>query len=197
MTLKRIMPLILIVAGTVGLVCSFALMYDHIKLLTNPHYIPSCDLNPVVSCGSVISSNEGSLLFGLPNPLFGIAAFAVVITVGVAMLAGATFKRWLWLGFEASVLLGIGAVHFLIYQSVYRLNALCPFCMVVWTMVIPLFWYVTLYNIEQEFIKLPKGRITTVGNFARKHHLDILVLWFLIIAGLILKHFWYYYGKHL
>ncbi len=33
------------------------------------------------------------------------------------------------------------------------------------------------------------------GNpWVRKHHLDLLILWLLIIFLLILKHFWYYYG---
>jgi hypothetical protein len=65
--------------------------------------------------------------------------------------------------------------------------------MVVWVMTITTFWYVTLYNLEKGFVKLPSS-IQGAGRFARKHHLDILILWFLTIGGLILHHFWYYYG---
>jgi hypothetical protein len=65
--------------------------------------------------------------------------------------------------------------------------------MAVWVVTIATFWYVTLYNIEKGHIKLSSG-LQGIGTFARKHHLDILILWFLIIGGLILHHFWYYYG---
>jgi hypothetical protein len=68
--------------------------------------------------------------------------------------------------------------------------------MTVWVVTITCFWYVTLYNIDQKHIKLPKGKAQQVYGWIRRHHLDILVLWLLIIAGLILKHFWYYYGKN-
>jgi len=68
--------------------------------------------------------------------------------------------------------------------------------MVVWVVTITSFWYVTLYNIDNKYIKLPRGRTQSVYGWIRKHHLDLLVLWFLIIAALILNHFWYYYGRY-
>jgi len=196
-TLAKALPYILIVAGIIGLISSFVITYDKMQLLENPSYKPSCNLNPIISCGSVMASSQGSA-FGFPNPWIGLAAFAVLTTVGVSMLAGAKFKRWFWLGLEVGTIFGIGFVHWLFFQSVYRIHALCPWCMAVWVAVITTFWYTTLYNIEQGFIKLPAGKPwQRFGTFIRKHHLDILVLWFLIIFALILKHFWYYYGKGL
>jgi hypothetical protein len=128
--------------------------------------------------------------------LIGLGAFPVVAVIGGALLAGAKFKRWFWLGFNAGLLYAVGMVHWLFFQSVYRIHSLCPWCMVVWVVTITSFWYVTLYNIDQKNIVLPKGRTRSVYAFIRRHHLDILIAWLLIIAVLILKHFWYYYGKH-
>jgi hypothetical protein len=68
--------------------------------------------------------------------------------------------------------------------------------MVVWVVTITSFWYVTLYNIDQKHIKLPAGKLHQAYGWMRRHHLDLLVLWLLVITGLILKHFWYYYGHH-
>jgi uncharacterized membrane protein len=195
-TLAKALPYILIIGGILGIICSFIITQDKFKLLENPNYHPLCDLNPVISCGSVMQSKQGAA-FGFPNPFIGLAAFAVLITIGMAMKAGAIFKRWFWLGLELGAVFGIGFVHWLFFESVYRIHALCPYCMVVWIVTITTFWYVTLYNIEQKNIVLPKGAATTVYSWVRRHHIDILVLWLLIIAGLILKHFWYYYGHHL
>jgi uncharacterized membrane protein len=194
-TLKQAMPWILVICGAIGLACALIIMYDKVELMQNPHFQPNCDLNPVVSCGSVMQSDQAAA-FGFPNPFIGIAGFSIVLTMGMAMLAGAKFKRWFWLGLQAGTIFGLGFVHWLFFESVYRIHALCPFCMVVWAMTITLFWYTLHYNIQTGVIKL-KGGAQKAGYWLRRHHLDILILWLLVIAFFILKHFWYYYGQHL
>jgi hypothetical protein len=135
-------------------------------------------------------------IFGFPNPWIGLAAFAVLVTVGMSILAGAKFKRWFWLGLETGIILGLALAYWLLFESVYRIRALCPYCLTVDVVVVTLFWYVSLYNLQAGHLKLP-GRLVGLGDFARKHHLDILLLWFIVLIAFILKHFWYYYGRHL
>lgn len=190
--LDNVLPWLLIICGTIGLLAAAIILIDKIELIKNPNATFLCDLNPIISCGSIMESNQ-SHAFGFPNPIIGLAAFPVVIVTGVAMLAGAQLRRWYWLGLQFGTIFGLAFVHWLFFQSVWSINALCPYCMVVWVVTITTFWYVTLYNIEKQYIKLPAS-LQGAGKFARKHHLDILLLWFLIIAGLILHHFWYYYG---
>jgi len=132
-------------------------------------------------------------IFGFPNPFIGLMAFPVIIASGMALLADAKLQRWYWRGLQAGTIFGVGFVHWLFFESVYRIHALCPYCMVVWAVTIITFWYVTLYNLETGTISMP----IRLKLALRRHHLDILVLWLLLIASLILKHFWYYYGKHL
>lgn len=194
-TLAKTLSWVLIVAGVIGVLSSATITYDELQTAQNPDYVPSCDLNPVVSCGSVTDSEQAHVL-GFPNPFMGLIGYAVVLTTGVALLAGATLKRWYWLGLELGVIAGVLFVHWLFYQSVYVISSLCPYCMLVWAATITTFWYVTLYNIQLGHIKL-KGALQKAAFFARRHHLDILVLWLLIIGALILKHFWYYYGDQI
>lgn len=194
-TVKKVLPYILIMGGVIGYACAFIIMFDKIRILDNPHYVPSCNLNPIISCGSVMQSKQATA-FGFPNPFIGLGAFPVVAVIGVALLAGAKFKRWFWLGLNAGLVFALGFVHWLFFESVYRIHALCPWCMIIWVVSITMFWYVTLYNIDQKFIKLPRDKAQQAFGWVRRHHLDLLILWFLIIAGFILKHFWYYYGRH-
>jgi hypothetical protein len=84
----------------------------------------------------------------------------------------------------------------LLFESVYRINALCPYCLAVDVVVITLIWYTTLFLVEKKFIPL-KGKLLAAAGFARRHHLDILVGIFVVLIAVILKHFWYYYGQHL
>lgn len=194
-TLEKIMPWLLLIGGTIGLICSFIIMFEKIHLLQNPSYQPSCDLNPIVSCGSVMASKQSNA-FGFPNPIIGLVAFPVLMALGVVLLTGVKLKRWLWYGIGAGTIFGIGFVHWLFVQSVYHINALCPYCMVVWVTTITLFWYVMLYNLQLSFDRLSSGW-QRVAAWLRRHHLDILVLWLLTIGGFILHHFWYYFGPQL
>jgi uncharacterized membrane protein len=195
LTLAKALPWLLIICGTIGLICAFIISYEKIQLLQDPAFQPDCNLNPIISCGSVMKSGQ-SHIFGFPNPFIGLMAFPVVISTGVAMLASAKLKRWWWIGLQLGTIFGLGFVHWLFFQSTYRINALCPYCIAVWIITITTFWYVLLYNIEKDYIKVA-GRLQGVAAFARRHHLDILILWFLVIAFFILKHFWYYYGHYL
>jgi uncharacterized membrane protein len=191
-TLETVLPYLLIIIGVLGFLASFIIMYDKIQLLQDPSYKPGCSLNPIISCGSVMQSRQAST-FGFSNPFIGLAGFPVLITVGAAMLAGAAFKRWFWLALQAGLVFGIAFVHYLFFQSVYRIGALCPYCMLVWVITITSFWYVLLYNLRTGNILFP-ARLIGLSDFMRRHHLDILVIWFLIIAGLILHRFWYYFN---
>ncbi len=189
----RVLPLLLTIGGIIGFLAAFVLTVEKIELLKNPNYIPTCNISPLISCGSVMKTWQASA-FGFANSLLGIAGFAVVSTIGMAMLAGAKFKRWFWRGLEIGALFGVGFIHWLMFQSIYQIGALCPYCMVVWSVTIPIFWYVTLYNLQEGHLPTPT-KLRPVVNFVQRHHADILIVWYLIIIGLILNHFWYYWSS--
>ncbi len=189
--LQKAMPYLLIGLALLGFVASFALTYDKIQVLKNPHYIPDCNINPIISCGSVMKTQQANL-FGVPNTIYGIIGFSALITVGVLMLAGGKFKRWFWQLMQLGVSAGLIFVIYLFYQGIYRIDAVCPWCFVTWLTVSALFLYVTVYNLGERIVVLPK-RCDQAVAFVQKHSGDILVVWFLIIISLILNHFWYYW----
>jgi uncharacterized membrane protein len=194
LTLQRTWPYILTIGGLIGFFASFELTLDKIKLLQNPGAVLNCNLSPLVSCGSVIKTNQAAVA-GFPNSLMGIAGFAVVIAIGMALIAGLQpqkLKRWFWWGLQAGTILAIGLLTWLQYQSIFTIRALCPWCMVVWTVTLPIFWYSTLYNLRSGAIPTPKSLKGTAA-FMQKHHGDILVLWYASIIFIILNHFWYYW----
>lgn len=193
LSLSKILPWLLIVCGTIGLAMAGIIMFDKVKLLEDPAFVPGCNLNPIVACGSVMQSWQASAFGPIPNPFIGLAAFPVLITTGVVMLAGVRLPRWYWLGMLGGTIFGVLFVHWLAYQSIYVIQSLCPYCMGVWVVTIASFWYVFLYCLRQKYIKLPEK----LSIFLQKHHLDILLIWYIIIIALILNHFWYYYGPQL
>jgi len=190
--LDQVFPYLIMICSAIALVCSFVLSQDELEIARNPSFTPSCNLNPVLSCGSVIRTHQASV-FGFPNPWIGLVAFSVFMTFGVALLAGAVVKRWFWLAMEAGLGLAMIFAYWLLTQSVYIIGALCPFCLAVDVVLTTMFWYTTLNILANGYVTLP-ARLQGIVAFARKHHAEILVTWFLLIVALILQHFWYYYG---
>lgn len=189
---KKVFPWVLVVAGAVGMIAAFALSLEKLELLKDPNFQASCNLNPIFSCTSVMKTPQAEL-FGFPNQFIGMMTFPMVLVTGVAMLAGATFKRWYWQFFNLGALGGAIFVHWLIYQSLYSIGALCLYCMIVWSITMPAFIYITLYNLREKNIVVPKS-LRGVANFFDRHHFDILVVWYLLVIALILNRFWYYFG---
>ncbi|MEU7004272.1 vitamin K epoxide reductase family protein [Nonomuraea sp. NPDC046570] len=183
---------LLVAGGLIGLGAAFTLAVEKIALLKDPTYVPSCSINPVLSCGSVMNTAQAEVL-GFPNPLLGIAAFAVVTAVGAALVAGARLHRWFWLGLQAGVTLGAVFVHWLIFQSLYRIGALCPYCMLVWAVTIPIFWYITLHNLTQRHLPVPAGARRAITVMAG-YHAVALTVWFLGVITLIGVRFWSYWS---
>jgi len=96
------------------------------------------------------------------------------------------------LGLEAGTIFGIAFVHWLFYQAVFNIQALCPFCMVVWVVTIVLFVYVTFYNLSNKYIGVP-AKLTGLVELGDKYKWAIAVFWVLLIAGVILNQFWFYW----
>ncbi|MFG2844322.1 vitamin K epoxide reductase family protein [Kitasatospora sp. NPDC048296] len=189
---SRAFAILLFLGGLIGLAASAVLTFDKLRILENPSYVPSCNINPVISCGSVMRTEQASV-FGFPNPLLGLAAFGALAAIGAGLLAGAAYRRWFWLGLQGGTVLGVVFTHWLIVQALYDIGALCPYCMVVWATVVALFWYTTLHNLRTGVI--PVGpRMRAVVREAARYHWAVPVLWAAVIALLVLNRFWYYWS---
>lgn len=184
----RVLPWVLTIGGAIGLAAALVLTIEKIALLKDPEYVPTCSLNPVLSCGSIMRTPQAEA-FGFPNPLLGVVGFTVVLTVGVALLAKVSLPAWFWVGLQGGAFLGVLFVHWLIYQSLYRIGALCPYCMVVWAVTIPIFWYVTLHNLRHGHLPGPRRLVTVATTF----HGVVLTVWYLAVAVAVLEAFWTYW----
>ena len=173
-----------LIAGAVGLLASLTLTHDKIAILQNPSYVPSCNINPVLACGSVMMTPQSSTL-GLPNPILGIAGFTVVVVAGVLSVAKVQLPRWFWAGLLAGILVGAVFVHWLIFVSLYRVGALCPYCMVVWVVTI------SLLVVMASIVLRPvlESRNSGVAHLVYRWRWSIAVLWFTGVAVLIALRF--------
>lgn len=187
----RLVGWVLSVGGLLGGVAAFVLAVEKIALLRDPDYTPSCSINPILSCGSVMNTPQAEA-FGFPNPLLGVALFPLVVATGVAVLGRIRLPRWWWLGLQVGTIFSIGLVHWLFFQSVYRIGALCPYCMVVWVVTIIVFSYTTLYNLDRGHLRVPAAWRPAV-EVATRAHTAVPVAWLLVLTLLIGEAFWTYW----
>ncbi|MFJ7998591.1 vitamin K epoxide reductase family protein [Streptomyces sp. NPDC096310] len=181
----RALALLLVVTGAAGLLAAWVITIDKFKLLEDPDFTPGCSLNPVVSCGNIMKSAQASV-FGFPNPMLGLAAYAGVICIGTGLLAGARYRDWFWRGLNTGTLFGVGFCTWLQYQSLYSINALCLWCSLAWVATILMFWYVTAHNVRTGVLPAP----AVLRGFLAEFTWVPPVLHIGIIGMLILARWW-------
>lgn len=192
-TVPRSLGWLLAGGGVIGFLAAFVLTVERFRLAEDPSYVPSCSLNPVLSCGSVMAEPQAAL-FGFPNPMLGIAAFAVATTLGLLVLSRTPLPRWIWVGLQVGLTAGTVLVVWLISQSLYSIGALCPYCMVVWAVVIPMFVSVTATNLERGVIPVPAGARGAVVALS-DYKVLVVALALLVIIALIGVRFWAYWSS--
>jgi uncharacterized membrane protein len=187
---EKVYPWVLTIGGILGVLAASILTIDKLKLAADPSYQPSCSLSPIVACSPVIASKQASA-FGFPNPFIGLAGFGMVWAVGMMLFAGAkNVKKWFWWCFQAGTVFGMGFVVWLMHAALYDIGKLCLYCMLVWTITIPIFWTTLAFNLKEKNIVI-KGK---VGEFLRDNSGKLIALSYLIVILLIFFRFqsyWY------
>lgn len=177
----RTLGVLLTVLGGIGFAGSFWLSYEKIQSFVNPERAASCTINIFLSCSDAMGSWQGALL-GFPNPFIGLAAFPVVVTTGVVVLAGVRLPRWYWLGLLGGSVLGQALIFFLMWTSFYDLVKLCPACLVVWTIMWPLLWFQVVHAVQEGHLPAGAGlRRAVVGNRG-----IVLVIGYVVAVGWLL-----------
>ena len=178
----------MIIFGIVGWIGAFALTLERFHVAENPNAALSCDLNVFISCKSVMLTPQAKLL-GFPNPLIGIAAFMAPIVVGFAILAGAKFAVWFWRLFLVGNALGFAFVLWLFSQSLLVINVLCPYCIVAWAGMIPIFIHVFLFSAREDILPMPVSTTAFWDSAFNKAWLYTIGFELILIVAIVIR-FW-------
>ncbi|HEY5786056.1 MAG TPA: vitamin K epoxide reductase family protein [Microlunatus sp.] len=183
---RRGWGLLLVIGSAIGFLAAMILTIDRIRLLTDPQVALVCDISPFVTCGPVMSSKAGAL-FGFPNPLLGIAGFAIAGTTGMVVLAGARLSRWYLVGFEIGCLAAAVFITWLQTQSLYVIGALCIWCMCVWAVTIPIVVITTAHTLSAGAFG-DGGR--RMGRVIGDWKIAIIAIWYLVVITAIALRFY-------
>lgn len=183
--------LIILFSGIVGLLASFVLTLDKIRLLQEADFVPACSVNPVISCMSAMSSEQSEIL-GVPNSLFGIMLYMALVVVAGLMLFNVRFPRVIWKVMLLFSVLGLIFVHYLLIQSLFVLHVICPWCLSIW-LTTPLL-FLSLIN---EYAHLDSKKLTSrsgkLVEYISRNSVVIGSIWyvaFIVLVGILFREYW-------
>jgi uncharacterized membrane protein len=179
----------MLVAGIFAFLAAFVLSIEKVHMLQNPDAVLSCTVNLVLNCASVMKTPQASL-FGFPNSFIGVAGFAIVIAVAMGGLLKVKYSRAYLV--TAQVFYGLGLLfsYWLFFQSVYVIQVLCPWCLVVTFMTTILFETLLRINLRRNNFSLSKMTNTKVQKFLDKDFDKLIVAaWIVLLVALVLGKF--------
>lgn len=170
----------MLVGAIVSLLAAFVLSIEAVIIAKDPNAALSCNINAIISCGTVAKTSYASL-FGFPNSFLGLIAEPAVITVAVAGLAGVKFPRWFMFVAQIFYSLGFIFAYYLFMIGLLFIHAVCPWCLLV-TLSTTFVWFsITRYNIREDNLFLNKKLAKSAKAFIRKDY-DRLALALLVVV---------------
>lgn len=180
---------VILVFSTLALFASFMLAVDHFAILQNPSTKLNCSINVVLNCSTVMQTWQSSL-FGFPNTILGLIAYSVLVTIAVIALSGVSLKKKFMVLTNVGALAGIIFSEWLAYESVYVIQVLCPYCLIVLFSTIFIFAAITHYNLRNNNFIFKHSTNKKIQSFLDKEYDKLLVLiWVSIIIFVILSKF--------
>lgn len=176
---------LLTIGGLLGLWASVMLVLSQQTLLRDPDAALACDVNPLIGCGKFILSWQAAAL-GPPNALLGTIAFSVVTATGVAVLGGGRLPRLYWLLLMAGSVLAAVTITWFQYQAFVELRGLCPYCLVVWAVTIPIVVNVIGRGLQGRHLPAPDG----LRRFLVQDRALVITVWYAVVLVLIGVVFW-------
>ena len=179
----------MLASSIIGLIASLVLSVEALELAKDPFADLSCNINAVLSCGTVGSSWQASLL-GFPNAYLGLIAEPVVITIAVAALGGVRFPRWFMNSAQVVYSIGLLFAYWLFYQSFFVIGALCPWCLLITITTTLVFMSMTRVNILDGNLPLSPGAYRTLSAWlkAGADTLGVIIIFAVLAAAIVLKY---------
>ncbi len=162
------------------------LSVEKIHLLEKPDAPLSCSVNVVINCASVMKTPQATV-FGFPNSYLGLMFFPIVAAFALMGLLRTKFSRYTILILADLSLLAIAFSYWLFFQSVYVIQILCPWCLLVTLSTTVIFAAITRYTLIQNSFGLKKSVHEKTQRYIRQGY-DVLLASVVIVLLAVLVY---------
>ena len=181
--------ILMLIGGVAALTAAFVLTLEKFHLYENPDAVLSCSFNAVLNCSAVMQSWQASA-FGFPNMLIGLIAFPVLITIATLGISGIKFPRWFLIAASIALALGTIFAYWLFFQSIYAIQVLCPWCLIVTTSMTIMFSSFLHFNLKENTFQLKDKLNKQIQRFlAGGYHQMVVLSWIALMVVLVLLQF--------
>lgn len=181
--------ILMLIGGVAALTAAFVLTLEKFHLYENPDAVLSCSFNAVLNCSAVMQSWQASA-FGFPNMLIGLVAFPVLITIATLGISGTKFPRWFLIAASIALALGTIFAYWLFFQSLYVIQVLCPWCLIVTTSMTVMFSSFLHYNLKENTFRIKDALNKPIQRFlAGGYHQMVVLSWIALMVVLVLLKF--------
>lgn len=182
--------LVLAVFSGLALLASFVLSVDKVRLLEDTTTELACSINLVLNCASVMKTDQAQVFFGITNSFFGMVGFAAALALAVVLLAGVKLPCWMMNAMQAAFTLGWLFALWLFFQSVYVIQILCPWCLLVTISTTVLFFAMLRLNLAANNFGLSKSADKQAKQFiVQKYDLVLTIAILVLLAALVFSKF--------
>ncbi len=179
----------MLVFGVTGLIASFVLAVEEFHLIKNPDAILSCSFNLILNCATVMKTWQASV-FGFPNMYIGLMGFPLVIMIAALGLSQVRLPRWFLVAANAGIIFWTLFAYWLFFNSVYVIQVLCPWCLVVTFSMTMLSATITHYNLQHNTFRLSKSLDKKVQSFLGKDYGKLVTAaWIVLLIALVFAKF--------
>ena len=176
---QNLAAFVMLVGSGLGLLASFVLSIEALELAKNSHAVLSCDFSSALSC-SAVANHWSAAILGFPNSFIGVMTLPVMVTIAVALLAGAKFPKWFMQAAQAGAVIGMIFAIWMFYMSYVEIGVLCPWCLTLDVGMLLIFGGMTRYNILTGVIAGKK-----LKKFAQNDY-DIVLLVTIIALAVVM-----------
>ena len=185
----RSLFVVMLVFGIIGLIASFTLAVEEFHLIKNPDTVLSCTINLVLNCSTVMQTWQASV-FGFPNMFIGLMAFPIVILVATLGLLNTKLPRWFWIKAQVWYILGAIFAYWLFFNSLYDIEVLCPWCLIITFSTTLLLASLTSYNLQENTFNFSKKTNKRIQSFMKNgYHKLIVAAWIVAMVSLVVLKF--------
>ena len=180
---------VMLLAAIAALIAAFVLSLDKLKVLEDPNAVLSCSVNVVLNCSTVMQSWQ-SHLFGFPNMYLGLIFFPVMITVAILGLGKVVLPRWFLIAANIGFFFALVFSYWLFFNSLYAIQVLCPWCLIVTTSMTLVFSSMLHYNLKENTFKITKKYNDRIQRFLKGgYHQMVVLSWIALMVVLVFLKF--------
>ncbi len=183
--------IVMLFGAVLALIAAFVLSLEKIHLLSDPDAVLSCSFNIVLNCSAVMQTWQSTVFFGIPNMYIGMVAFPVIVTVAVAALwGGAVYNKGFLRAANIGILLGTIFSYWLFFSSVYVIQVLCPWCLLVTFSCTLMLAAITHINLRENNWNFSKNANEKIQKFLKGgYHQLVVASWLVLMVALVFIQF--------